>query len=257
MFVKRLIRKLATGAFPELADIGVRLRAIESAFSILATDARYDNDDGSFNGQAIRRGLVTDIIARMKPATIVETGTYLGSTTGYLARFDVPVHSSEISAPLLFAARQRLSQFRNVTLRLGDSRRMLAQLIADGVNASSTFFYLDAHWLDDLPLLDEMRLIDGNWASYIALVDDFQVPGDSGYAYDDYGANKVLRYAYLEPCLRGQSIEVYFPNAPSHQETGGRRGCVILAKGSANTRVLRESEGLSPFTSRHGQNASG
>jgi hypothetical protein len=257
MFFKRLIRRLATGAFPELANIGARLRAIESAFSVLATEARYENDDGAFNGQAIRRELATDIILRMKPSTIVETGTFLGSTTGYLARFDALVHSSEISAPLYFAARQRLAQFRNVTLTLGDSREMLARLIANGVNASPAFFYLDAHWHDDLPLLDEVTMIDEHWASYIALVDDFEVPGDPGYGYDDYGRNKVLRYAYLEPCLRGKPIEVFFPNARSHRETGGRRGCVFLAKGIANTRILRDSEGLSPFPARHGQSASG
>jgi hypothetical protein len=252
MFVKRLIRRLATGAFPELANIGARLRAIESAFAVLATEARYDNDDGSFNGQTIRRELATDIIRRMKPSTIVETGTFLGSTTGYLARFDVPVHSSEISAPLYFAARQRLSQFRNVTLTLGDSREMLARLVADGANASATFFYLDAHWHDDLPLFDEVTMIDEHWASYIALVDDFEVPGDPGYGYDDYGGKKVLRYSCLEPCIRGKAIEVYFPSAPSDLESGSRRGCVFLAKGNANSQILRESEGLSPFPAPHG-----
>lgn len=256
MFGKRLIRRLATGVFPELADLGARLRAIESAFSVLATDARYDGDEGSFNGQALRRELVAGILRRMQPATIVETGTFLGSTTGFLAGFGVPVVSSEISAPLAYAAKQRLSDLRNVTVKLGDSRRMLAQLVADGVNASSTFFYLDAHWLDDLPLRDEMRAIDENWANYIVLVDDFEVPGDRGYGYDDYGRDKALRHGYLEPCLRGKPVDVYFPSAPSQRETGARRGCVFVARGDANRQILRDSAGLARFPARRAQHAS-
>ena len=249
MFISRLAKKLATKAFPQIADFGVRLRAIESAFSVLATDSKYENDESSFNQQVIRRGTTTRILSAMKPSVIVETGTFLGNTTGYLAKFGVPVVSSEISAPLFFAAKQRLSDLSNISLRLCDSRELLRQLISEGVNSLPTFFYLDAHWLDDLPLLDEIETINENWGSYIILIDDFKVANDPGYGYDNYGGKKILNYSYIKRYIEGKPIGVFFPHTPSSQETGAKRGYVFLAKGIVNIRILSSTEELSKSNS--------
>src|SRR5436190_4416368 len=39
---------------------------------------------GAFNGQEGRRALFVDLIERLKPAAIVETGTFRGSTTEWM-----------------------------------------------------------------------------------------------------------------------------------------------------------------------------
>jgi hypothetical protein len=245
MFISRMAKKLAVKAFPQIADFGVRLRAIESAFLVLATSSKYENDESAFNQQVVRRDTTTKVLSAMKPSTIVETGTFLGNTTGYLAKFGVPVISAEISAPLFFAAKQRLSDLSNISLRLCDSRELLRQLISEGVNGSPTFFYLDAHWLDDLPLRDEIETIYESWESCIILIDDFKVANDSGYGYDNYGGKKILNYAYIKRYLEGKPIGVFFPNTPSSQETGGKRGYVFLAKGKENIQILSSTQELS------------
>jgi hypothetical protein len=51
------------------------------------------------------------------------------------------------------------------------------------------FFYLDAHWYDDV-LAEEFDLIAEHWARYVVMIDDFVVPHDPGYEYDTYAAGR-------------------------------------------------------------------
>jgi hypothetical protein len=59
-------------------------------------------------------------------------------------------------------------------------------------------------------------------------VDDFQVPGDSGYGYDDYGPGKALTLDYVRPLRDQYGLRVYFPSAPAADETGACRGCAVF-----------------------------
>ena len=70
------------------------------------------------------------------------------------------------------------------------------------------------------------------------MVDDFHVPFDSGYGYDDYGAGRSLTADYIEPIVAAHGLRVFYPSTPSAHETGARRGCVILAKKNHTGTVL-------------------
>jgi hypothetical protein len=247
---KTITRKIVYRAIPHLKDAHARLGAIENAFSILATSPEYLSDENSFNGQRVRRSLVTEVLQNMKPSCIIETGTFVGETTGFFAKFGIPVISSEISAPLFYAAKQRLAKFKNVKLMLCDSRVLFRNIISDNFNNKPAFIYLDAHWLDDLPLLEEIRLIDANWDKYIILIDDFQVPSDSGYGYDKYSNKRILNLSYISEYLANKPIMVFFPSGPSSRETGAKRGYVFLAKGTENTKLLEGLEKLTPYSLR-------
>jgi hypothetical protein len=132
---------------------------------------------------------------------------------------------------------------------LGDSRTFLADLAKrEDVPLQNVFFYLDAHWEKDLPLYDEVRLILENWRNSVVMIDDFQVPDDSGYAYDDYGNGNCLTLDYLKELIEKHQLAVFFPSAASGDETGHKRGCVILAdKGPAADR-LTAVESLRQYT---------
>lgn len=245
---KKITRKIVYKAIPHLRDTNARLEAIEYAFTILATSPEYLSDENSFNRQNIRRALVTEVLQEMKPSCIIETGTFLGETTGFFAKFGFPVISSEISAPIHYAAKQRLAKFSNIKLMLCDSRLLFRNIISDNLNSKPAFIYLDAHWLDDLPLLEEIRLIDANWDDYIILIDDFQVPNDPGYGYDKYSKKRILNLSYISGCLVNKPIRVFFPSAPSSQESGAKRGYVFLAKGNENIKLLEGLDKLMPHT---------
>ena len=209
---------------------------------------------GPFNGQLSRQALFREIIAKIQPRAIVETGTYFGMTTDFLAATDLPVFTIE-AAPYQFGfARARFWCRRNVRLLLGDSRRILRKLF-DGPlhpgSGSALFFYLDAHWNDDLPLAEELDIVFSRCPAAIVMIDDFQVPFDTGYEYDNYGPAKALVPGYIAPAVSAHCLQAFYPSTCSADESGARRGCVVLAKHPAlvatlsSLSLLRRDDGFS------------
>ncbi|MFZ0845986.1 MAG: hypothetical protein WAM62_09360 [Pseudolabrys sp.] len=188
---------------------------------------------GPFNGQASRQALFRALVEQFKPAAIVETGTFMGTTTAFMARDGLPVYSAEINPRAHGFAKARFRGVENVHLQLGDSRQLLGSVL-DGplrsVQAQTLFVYLDAHWNADLPLAEELAIVFSRCPAAIVMVDDFHVPSDAGYAYDDFGPDDALTESYIAPAVAEHSLDVFYPSTPSAEESGARRGCVILAK---------------------------
>jgi hypothetical protein len=169
-------------------------------------------------------------MAALAPDAIVETGTWLGNTTGYMAETSqAPVYSCDVDPRFHAIAKMRLAQVEGIHLHLSDSREFLRDLINSALRDKSVFFYLDAHWTDDVPLLGELELIANHWRLFVVMVDDFKVPDDPGYGYDDYGSGRALVLETLEPSLAKYDLVAYFPAAHSREETGRRRGSILLA----------------------------
>jgi hypothetical protein len=188
---------------------------------------------GPFNGQMVRAKLFHHLVTHFRPAAIVETGTYLGTTTEFMAEMGLPVFTIERRPRNYGFARSRLRHRRNVKLRCGDSRVVLRSLFDGPLNAMrdrTTLLYLDAHWYNDLPLAEEIDLAFRQCPAAIVMVDDFAVPGDPGYAFDDYGPDKALNAEYIAPAVAAHELAVYYPSTPSDEESGARRGCVVLCR---------------------------
>jgi predicted O-methyltransferase YrrM len=83
--------------------------------------------NGPFNGQESRARLFLSLINKTNARAIVETGTFRGNTTAFMARTALPIYTVENYARNYGFARMRLFRNRNVTLRLGDSRKMLRE----------------------------------------------------------------------------------------------------------------------------------
>jgi hypothetical protein len=149
-------------------------------------------------------------------------------------------------------ARRRFRNQADIHLGFGDSRAFLERLARDPVlRGKRLFFYLDAHWYDDLPLRSEVELIAATWEQPVVMIDDFAVPGDDGYGFDDYGTGKRLSLEYL-PRLDQLGWEAFFPTTQSAQETGWRRGCVVLSGGQMADR-LSELRSLRRHTQEPGE----
>ena len=193
---------------------------------------------GPLNGQRVRQQIVLDLMRALPLRAIVETGTFRGSTTEFLAaQSRLPVYTVEAVPRFFHYARLRLLRFPRVRLVHGDSRAFLAWLAEDPqVPNTDVFFYLDAHWYEDLPLRAEVELIARSWRGAVIMIDDFEVPGDAGYGFDDYGPGKRLCLDYLPP-LATIGMDAYFPTAPSQAESGAKRGCVVLADRAVASRV--------------------
>ena len=123
----------------------------------------------------------------------------------------------------------------NIKLRQGESRVELKKLFEgplDSLRNSPLFFYLDAHWNADLPLAEEIDIIFCRSPNAVVMIDDFEVPNDPGFAYDDYGPGKALNAEYVAPLVEAYDLAIFYPSALSHEETGLKRGCAILCKAS-------------------------
>jgi tetratricopeptide (TPR) repeat protein len=183
---------------------------------------------GPFNGQPMRRRIFLDILARVAPACIFETGTYRGATTAFMAdATPVPILSCEAHIDSFHFARRRLWRQANVSLFHLDSRSFLQTYVPlHHIGEQVSFFYLDAHWSEDLPLLDELAIVLEQAPRSVVMIDDFEVADDAGYSFDDYGPGKRLCLDYLAPLDR-HAMRRFLPG-PSAEEGGHRRGCLVL-----------------------------
>ena len=182
---------------------------------------------GVLNGQVGRREIVSEILTTIPFTAVIETGTYRGASTGFFCELtDQPVHSVEAVPRFHHYAARRLSEYPNARLTIGDSRTFLTELVNEV--ESPVFIYLDAHWYDDLPLADELRIIAASGIRAVILIDDFAVSDDLGYSYDDYGPARALVPEYLDAIGEISDWDRFSPSLHSAEETGGRRGCVVL-----------------------------
>ncbi len=188
---------------------------------------------GPFNGQLNRRHIFKAMISLVQPTAIIETGTYLGATTEFMAATGLPIYTIEGHPRFYGFARARLWWKLNVKLRQGDSRAELRRLFEgplENLNNAPLFFYLDAHWNEDLPLAEEIDIIFDRSPHAVVMIDDFEVPDDPGFGYDDYGPGKVLNAEYIAPLAEVHGLAIFYPSASSQEETGSSRGCAVLCK---------------------------
>lgn len=201
-----------------------------------------DSWGGAFNGQRKRLELFKAIINEIKPRAIIETGTYRGTTAVAFAQTGLPVFTVESLARNYGFAKAQLKGYRNVTIIHRDSREGINYILSGPAKVQvkhSLFFYLDAHWDSDLPLAEELDIIAAMCSRAVIMIDDFEVPGDLGYGYDDYGEPNVLNAAYIADCVQRHKLNVLYPIASSTEETGARRGCVVLCGGADGAALLK------------------
>ena len=184
---------------------------------------------GPFNGQKFRQRVLFDILYYFPIKAIIETGTFRGTTTAFFAATSLPVYTTEFHPRYFSYSRLHFLFNRNaIHLYKGDSRPFLRRLGDDpSVPKGDVFFYLDAHWGADLPLREELEIIFSKWERPIVMIDDFCVPG-SGYTFDDYGPQKALNLDYINPVVTAKRLSVFFPAVDASQETGSKRGSVVL-----------------------------
>jgi hypothetical protein len=192
---------------------------------------------GPLNGQERRQEIVRELARELRFDRVIETGTYRGTTTEFFsAVFGVPVATVEAHPRHFTYSSRRLAVHRHIAVEFGDSRDFLRRLAESTATTTETVFvYLDAHGEDDLPLAKELQIIAADWPRAVVMIDDFQVPGDSGYTYDGYGPGKYLVEEYL-PAEHLQGWSLYYPVAESQRETGSKSGtCVLLSSALADT----------------------
>ena len=205
------------------------LRAAESlaALHALIVDRPLDG----FNGQIVRAKYLMAIFEATGCTGFLETGTYHGGTT-LTARelFATDVYTAEVNRTYMLQAkaRVRLARLDRIHFLLGDSRMALGKWLDCEVAGCQPMIYLDAHWGSDFPLAAEL-VIAGCQGRCLIVIDDFRVPGDDGFGFDTYHGVPI-DLGFIAPHLPRDAWG-YIPAHLSSQETGGRRGTLIVGIG--------------------------
>jgi predicted O-methyltransferase YrrM len=192
------------------------------------TEAEYiaQNELG-FEGDTFLKDEFQKLIDLFKIETIVETGTYRGSTTVQLAKMVKKVISIEVKKENYLIAKEKTKNIPEVNLFLGNSSELLPDILNhDDVKNKNLFFFLDAHWESYNPLIDELKVIAKAGLKPLIAIHDFKVPGtDLGfdsYAGQDYDLDWIKKEL---DNIYGENDYSYHYNTNA---TGARRGVIFI-----------------------------
>ena len=109
----------------------------------------------------------------IKESVWVETGTYLGETTCFLAKYFPFVYTIEPSQECCRLARKRFRRFDNIKLLPGTSEETLLPLLAK-IDSPSVCFWLDGHFSAGItfegqakcPVLHELGVIEASLSKF-------------------------------------------------------------------------------------------
>jgi predicted O-methyltransferase YrrM len=136
----------------------------------------------------------------------IETGTFEGFTTRFFTLNFDEVHTIEISEENYKKGEKLLEDCSNVHRYLGNSPDVLKQILPP-LKDQRIFCYLDAHWNEYWPLLDEIKEIGKtHHDNCIIVIDDVKVPGRSDIPFDSYN-NQPCSYEYVKNQLQSVFTE--------------------------------------------------
>ena len=130
----------------------------------------------------------------LKPDYCIETGTYLGTSTIFLAGLARKTWTIEINEAFLQKAKNRFKYScanLNIEAITGNSVLELPKILKSFSSNEKVLVYLDAHWLHNVPTGNEISILNEWGDLWVAVIDDFKVDHDPGYGYDSYGNLEV------------------------------------------------------------------
>jgi hypothetical protein len=177
-------------------------------------------DWGAFENDPYVAQEVRGLVREYSVQTIVETGTYHGDTTVFLA--GIAKHVITIEADPRYD-NSHLSQFPNVEVIIGDSAMFLGWALH---YPAPYLFFLDAHWTEPTPTPRELLRIAELKIHPIIVIHDVQVPDhpELGFdRYNDFTYNIETIRPYLTSIYGGQNYRYYY----NHVAAGEQRGVLF------------------------------
>ena len=164
----------------------------------MTTDSQKLVKVAAFNNDSVISETVVQLVKDLKVDCIVETGTFLGTTTAFLSESfpELPIYTVEVNFKTFLKAEENLKPYPNIKMISGSSEKVLETLLPQ-LKEKRILFYLDAHWEEYWPLLDEFEAIRKNAKDNCCIViDDFKVPYRQ-FQYDMY-KEQPLDVEYIE-----------------------------------------------------------
>ncbi len=175
----------------------------------------------AFNGDTFILDEFKKLIKDYGIKTVIETGTFAGDTTLALSDIVESVLTVELSDTYFSQNKEKFTSHKNITAIEGNSVDILS-----GIDPEDALCFLDAHWNEYNPLLDELKAISGWQQQPIIVIHDFKVPDHPELGFDSY-AGQDYDFAWIEKVLDEVYPEgyAYYYNS---QATGSMRGAIFI-----------------------------
>lgn len=180
-----------------------------------------------FEGDSILESKIKSVIESYGVKTVIETGTFKGGTTAKFCNMAHLVITFENNLEYYKEASARLNKMDNLIMIRGESQRYLDHVLKDNIlDLGMCLFFLDAHWYDHCPLLDELNIIAQNKLKPVIVIHDFKVPG-TDLGFDTY-KGRALDWSYIEDAVRRVYGNGGFKYEYNEEAEGARRGVIII-----------------------------
>jgi hypothetical protein len=210
-----------------------------------------NNVGRGFGGRSAVYYEVAALASKHGIKTAVETGTYKGWTTVALAEVFSEVYSVEVNREYHLESAEKLSKWKRIMCYHGNSADWLRRLLPN--LRQPVFFYLDAHWYEDWPILGEIGAVsEASHSGAVIVIDDFKVPGRADFGYDTYGGQE-LNWDYVKEAVSsiyGKKGFRYYYNDSLAGSTGN--GVLFVEPISGEGPYSRLGSGVRPHCSGTG-----
>lgn len=179
-----------------------------------------------FEGDTFIGPELKKLAAAYKVDCIVETGTYYGYSTLKLHDIVPNVVTIESDHEPQKAA-SALFEGKNIWTILAHSQNCLGEVIDNmkKKGAKSFMFFLDAHWEDHCPLMDELKHIAEAGIKPVIAIHDFRVPGKD-FGFDTY-QGQPYEFTWIESQLQaiyGDKLAYHY----NEEADGHKRGIIYI-----------------------------
>lgn len=184
------------------------------------------NHEG-FEGDHFLADKVKSLIDQFGITWAIETGTYRGATTIRLSEWVERVDTIEINGENFAITNQKLKKTPNAFVHLGSSDDVLLAILFGMDGQKNVLFYLDAHWNEHNPLLEELSIIADHKIKPVIVIHDFKVPGHPELGFDSYGGQDYEWEWIKESVEKIYGVDGY--NIEYNSEaTGAKRGVIFI-----------------------------
>lgn len=179
-----------------------------------------------FEGDEFIAVEIQKLIEKFKVKTIIETGTYLGATTKRFSVMAEEVHTVELIQQNHDYAKDNLMGFHNAFFYIGSSEDVLSRIVPP-IKGRSLLFFLDAHFYDFCPLIEELKVIADNGIKPVIVIHDWKVDNRPELGYDSYNGQDFTFdwiQQHVESIYGVNGYEYHF----NGKSEGAQRGVIYI-----------------------------
>lgn len=186
--------------------------------------------NGPFNNDVYVANKIIELKDEFKITHAIELGTCLGYSAEWFSKYFIKVDTVEISQQYLnIALYNRLNRCANIEAHLGSSTDILPHILSGIKKGDSILIFIDSHWGEHWPILEELKIIKDSGHLPILVIHDFFIPEYKEVLGYDSFKDVPLSLEYIKDSLKeiydGNFIVEY--NNPD-KSIGAKRGVAYI-----------------------------